>query len=755
MYIKKINIDEFGKFTDFSLELSSGLNIIEGQNETGKSTVGMFIKFMFYGLNNAEREKYMGWGKNCCRGSMVVVSAGKEYRIERSVLLLSKGVKEHVAITDGSLTPVFGDKTPDKVFLGVSERVFVSSAYVGAVSGTHIDGEKLTDAVENLLFSADETMNTAKALKRLDEARAFLLHKNGKGGALYELQAAIAEQELKLAEAQNASGDIFKTEERLNSDKQKRKENADSAELIRAKLDEYGAYLNISRLGKCKEQKEKFDIAAQVHDEKRGELTVEGRLPNSEYTRRLRALASEISSVKAELAESEAILSGAESSLAMKGESVEILDKIEEYGNDGDITAMLDENTRKARTCLTLAIVFAAVAVAALAGGAALCVFKQMLYGAVCLGAGVAFAMLCVIFAIRRGGAVRATDDITDFFGCGNAEELSELIKQVETEELLILKKKNDIEHAGQRCQDLRDKLNDKKNSVKALTGAYVPVEADEALLNAEADRLDDELAAMLELKADEEKQKALYEQLRAQTENISIEHEKTRIKGILKTDEIASFSEDEQKRRLVFLEQSIASLDQRILENEKKLSALTTSVQNPAGISDRVSELKAKYKADKFTHDALELAYEKLQAASGSLRGSICPKLSADAGMYMKIISGGRYETLGIDEAYSITAEGDGMARNIGAFSTGTADIAYISLRLALINTLYRNGTPFVMFDDSFAHLDRDRLKAMLTLLSIKGEEGMQSIVFTCDDRESDICTSYLKSNIIRMKKG
>ncbi|MGN1082941.1 MAG: ATP-binding protein, partial [Candidatus Avispirillum sp.] len=51
MYIKKIHIDSFGPLRDKELELCDGLNIIEGENESGKSTVAMFIKFMLYGLS--------------------------------------------------------------------------------------------------------------------------------------------------------------------------------------------------------------------------------------------------------------------------------------------------------------------------------------------------------------------------------------------------------------------------------------------------------------------------------------------------------------------------------------------------------------------------------------------------------------------------------------------------------------------------------------------------------------------------------
>ncbi len=755
MYIKSVNIDEFGKFTDFSLDLSSGLNIIEGDNETGKSTVGMFIKFMFYGLNAAEREKYVGWGKNCCRGSLVLVCDGKEYKIERSLLLLAKGVKESVAIIDENLTPVFADKTPDKVFLGVSEKVFVSSAFVGAVSGTHIDGEKLTDAVENLLFSADETTNTAKALKKLDDERASLLHKNKKGGELYELENSIAECEVKLAEAQSANSEIFKLEDRINCDREKRMENADSASVIKAKLEEYNAYLAIAKLGKCEEQKKKADEAEAVHAEKRTELTVNEKLPNSEYIRRLRSLSSEMTSVQAELAESEKMLEGAESSLALRKESVSLLEQIERAGGEREIMSRLANVAKKKKKATVCSVMFAVFTVVALGVGIALAVGNKMMYASVGFGAAVVFAALCLVFAVSKKSALKNEQELTELFECENATELLQLIQDVKEEELIIVKKKNDIENAGERCQALRRKSEEKTKEALALTGAYKACEPDAGALSEEADRIEAELGTLAALKSESEKQNALYEQLRLETLTVNAERERAKIHGVLKTEELKTFSDDEQRRRLSFLEKSISSLDERILTNEKALAALTSKTQNPAMLSDALAEMKREYHAKKLRHGALELAHEKLQSASATLRGSICPKLSSEASIYMKIISGGKYGALGIDESYSITADGDGTTRSINAFSTGTADIAYISLRLALITTLYRQHTPFVMFDDSFAHMDGDRLKAMLTLLAVKGEDGMQSIVFSCAGRESDICTSHLKSNIIRMKKA
>lgn len=50
MKIDELNIISFGKFKDKKITLSNGLNIIYGENETGKTTIHKFIEGMFFGF---------------------------------------------------------------------------------------------------------------------------------------------------------------------------------------------------------------------------------------------------------------------------------------------------------------------------------------------------------------------------------------------------------------------------------------------------------------------------------------------------------------------------------------------------------------------------------------------------------------------------------------------------------------------------------------------------------------------------------
>ena len=48
--IIRMQLIGFGKFRDRTIELSLGLNLLEGPNEAGKSTIHAFLTCMFYGF---------------------------------------------------------------------------------------------------------------------------------------------------------------------------------------------------------------------------------------------------------------------------------------------------------------------------------------------------------------------------------------------------------------------------------------------------------------------------------------------------------------------------------------------------------------------------------------------------------------------------------------------------------------------------------------------------------------------------------
>jgi len=83
---------------------------------------------------------------------------------------------------------------------------------------------------------------------------------------------------------------------------------------------------------------------------------------------------------------------------------------------------------------------------------------------------------------------------------------------------------------------------------------------------------------------------------------------------------------------------------------------------------------------------------------------------------------------------------------------SDDASDLAYISLRLALIRLLYRSLRPALIFDESFSRLDDNRLKCALNVLFTAAAEGTQSIIFTSHTRDADIMDTIGEYDYVRL---
>ncbi|MGL4606217.1 MAG: ATP-binding protein [Eubacteriaceae bacterium] len=95
MRIKTLRMKAFGKFKDKTIELSPGLNLIQGNNEAGKTTTQAFMQGMFFGFYkpyrkkktySKEYEKYLPWNQFDYSGALVYEIEGREIRLERNFL---------------------------------------------------------------------------------------------------------------------------------------------------------------------------------------------------------------------------------------------------------------------------------------------------------------------------------------------------------------------------------------------------------------------------------------------------------------------------------------------------------------------------------------------------------------------------------------------------------------------------------------------------------------------------------------------
>lgn len=92
MRLLECHVENFGKLSDYTVELKKGVNVFCRENGWGKSTFAIFLKVMFYGFENEkkragnqrEREQYRPWQGGVYGGSVVFCAGQRKYRVERT-----------------------------------------------------------------------------------------------------------------------------------------------------------------------------------------------------------------------------------------------------------------------------------------------------------------------------------------------------------------------------------------------------------------------------------------------------------------------------------------------------------------------------------------------------------------------------------------------------------------------------------------------------------------------------------------------
>ena len=155
LIINQLKIKNFGKFQDKTIELKPGINVVYGENESGKSTIFAFIRAMFFGIERQRGKaartddywRYEPWNHPMLYdGVMKVTRDNRIFRIERKFCKakrewhvidetqgkeLSEKEAEDIFLKD--LTPSFYDNT---ISLPQKRTAASTTATASAPAGT-------------------------------------------------------------------------------------------------------------------------------------------------------------------------------------------------------------------------------------------------------------------------------------------------------------------------------------------------------------------------------------------------------------------------------------------------------------------------------------------------------------------------------------------------------------------------------------------------------------------------------------------
>ena len=636
MRINKLYINNFGKLSNYSLDLGGNLTVINEENGFGKSTLCAFIKAMFYGLsssrskdlNENERAKFLPWQGGAFGGSLEFSCKKGDYRIERTFGV--KAASDTCVIYDtktGKITDDFSANVGEELFLvdvkGFERSVFVDSALKADKMPISVSS-RLSGLVDNTDDLSDFETAQAILTKRLRQYST-----TGHRGIVYDKKREAIELKQKREKALGAKEKIDELSEKLSRLKSK-KEMAETElkkvreaisknagfDVIKEKQKHYNSLLNnVETLKQNKQNKE----------QKYGEMPKESDVLNIEKCFENVAVAKQ---------------SLADNSNKTKPNNVII--SIIVYL----IAALL----------LVLAVVFD-LKLILITIAIFLCVLN--------------FSVDLALKQKKKKSELKAEQKLND---CLEALDMALSKFNIEYSE-------NYSETVSALRSDLLEYNIISKNLVEAenLAKQYF-----------EEEKLETASENMPKLDTDE---------LKSKEGNLTYAFDTT-------SAEILRLSADIERLELASEELSDIEYNLEIAINE-----YNKAVEN---------------------YNAINKGIEILNKAKENLSTKYKYKIEQEFIKTIEFLSDGRINDAVLSNDLDVSVREVGLSRNIESFSTGTKALVEIALRLSLIEALFEDEKSFIIFDDTFVHLD-DKIFAILEeKIKILSEKN-QIIYLTC----------------------
>ncbi|NLC88249.1 MAG: AAA family ATPase [Clostridiaceae bacterium] len=289
MKIESIKINSFGNLKNREIELKENINIIEGKNESGKSTLLKYITNIFYGTSKNKKgkeisdyDKYNPWDNGEFSGKLkYTLNNGEKYEIFRDFN------KKNPIIYNEQLEDISKqyniDKTNGNQFFveqtGIDEDMFLSTL-VSMQQEVKIDQNTqnaLVQKVANLAGTGDDNISYKKAIEKINKKQLEDIGTSRSQGRPINI---IKEEKFKI---QDEIGELETYKERKEKIQKSKNE-------IEYELKQIEEYLQIIK--KAKEIKEKQELDIE-------KIKINENIKTN-YEQRKTELSKEIEKIKAE-----------------------------------------------------------------------------------------------------------------------------------------------------------------------------------------------------------------------------------------------------------------------------------------------------------------------------------------------------------------------------------------------------------------------------------------------------------------------
>lgn len=752
MYIKSLHIISFGGLKNRDIELSDGVNLIFGGNESGKTSATMFIKFIFYGLNPksvkgtpSERQRFVNRDTMQAAGFMIIENDSHvSYRLERTLILSdSSPAREKVRIINLSTGETIASQEPGEYFLGVPEDIFVSTCFVSQSApikpdNTKIDSTALSaESSENLLTSGNENIDVKRGVKKLNELRRELCHKNGNGGEISELKEKRAALASELEKTAERSAEIISTGISLDDINRRLSELEEAHDTYNAIFSALDKIVLKRRIDALNQAKVKLSAVKSKLDE------IDRTVPQ----------------------ETEAALSNAERDIHSYDELIVAFDDDysdfeEDDGAETSSTTAADDDLDYATTLNSDAHTNLALSIAMYVGGiigiiafAVMYFFNTDIYS-IPLIISLALVTLGTVFIFKYKSAKELLYDILDKWGAESYDELEDVMND-RMNAMNNRKKEADERSERNKNADNAKLRFDAAESFVLSLADRLSVEHEDSIYDTIADIrsiINEASKKRSELTLLAEKLSGRIDALSELTDGIDLLSADAEAQKILSTDigkaaaAIDSEKLKELNRERDFTENALKSAQKRKQALEEKLLSLGKLNHTPDEYRSMINSLDEAIDELTLRHDACELALEAINSAGENMKCGINVRLAKSASEIIRSCT--PHDNIALDSSLSPTLSSENTLLSPDILSRGTADITYLSIRNALCGEMFPTERPVTVFDECFAHIDLERTRNFIRALSLSSSSG-QYLILTCRADELETARSLGLSTI------
>ena len=758
MIIEKIVIKSFGAINDMTLEFSPKINVIEGQNEAGKSTIAAFIRYMLYGFDSSdngecsERKKRISWSTGMAQGSMYVKVNGKRYLITRSTVASDNSprptYKEESSIIDLETgSPAFGKMNAGDVFFKVDSSLFDNTAFIGQIGDASFSEERVKESIENIIFSGNEKINNQRAITGISEKMEELIHQSGNGGAIYDLMKLESELEEKLETCNDDNRRILIKESELHKIRETRAAAENKLEKLRELDSCYRNVMLIQTFDELHKLEEDAEAKNEAYNSFIAANTKADFVPDENYLTDLAVARKGVNEAYHTLGEARESYAEQRGIVGITREIESAITLADEEGGENNIlsrAAVFFKNIALGTSFTILGAigVIAAIVLFVLAGENPTDIILPIVVG-------VASLALAGYFGFSLVTNYKALKSLEKRFTTSTYKDLKgklEVIREARTRRDTLA---FSVENAKLTLERAKERYEAQKNELTELILRWgeEPPTSD---LNPFLDTLEEKVRTYLD------------EKNRLFDEKVNIEITVREIRRTLadKSEvDIRAQVSPLKRKALVGINHDgiiggisearavIAEQDRLAFDAENELMLLKSRAGDPGEYYSRINSIATRREELRDRHKAYYIALRAIESASANLRRDISPRLGDYATGLMSVMTDKKYKAFAINNDLEVTFRAeDGDDKSVDFLSGGTRDLAYIAVRAALIDMLYKEKPP-IIFDESFAHQDNIRARSMMKGIANLAKEGCQSFIFTCRSREGSIAKEILKS--------